>query len=346
ITGGEPTLSPDFYKIMGYLHILNLPFTLYSNGIWNYPQLYIDLFLTLTNLKALVVSLHGHDAETHHQFTRIQCFDQVIQNLQLAHQNGLAFKTNTVFFKQNIRHLNKIAELSRRLGATLTIFSRYYGEPKTLTDLSLEALRSGLQQVEQLVADGYAVTLNNCIPQCFVRNRTRACNAGFTFCAIDVEGNVRPCNHSRIIFGNIFEQAMRDIWKSASAQAWRDAIPQVCRECQVLVHCGGGCRALQEYTPDKIDPLIQAPIQQPLPPKKLRFFSEHKIKSNYLARQEAWGYLLYHENHILPVSEAAKKILDQIEMKLTVAQIQARYGAEVMQLVAALVDRDLITLKL
>jgi radical SAM protein with 4Fe4S-binding SPASM domain len=80
-------------------------------------------------------------------------------------------------------------------------------------------------------------------------------HVGFGYCAagtdrayytFDAVGNVRMCNHSPTILGNILEQPFGEIAESASARDFMAAAPDECTGCRVLRECQGGCKAAAE----------------------------------------------------------------------------------------------------
>lgn len=342
ISGGEPTLSPAFFNIIKKIQQLDIPFIIFTNGIWNNPDKIISLLKSCRQFEGFLLSLHGADAMTHDAFMGVTCFEKVIKNIKLAVKNGFDVHTNTVFSKHNINSYEKLTELIVGLGVQLAVFSRYYGLSIPETDLSDSELKSAIKQINKMAKKGLPVAFNNCIPRCFLKTDTHSCNAGFNFCTIDVDGNVRPCNHSSLSFGNIFEHSIKEIWASGEANQWRRLLPNVCLDCIYLNHCGGSCRAMQEYDINKIDPLIRGPIHK-IPPAKVVYLPENgKPRAKYIARKEIWGYLLFYHQHSLPVSDDAKMLLDEINSQYTMSEIKSIYGMEMVELLAALFERGLI----
>lgn len=106
LTGGEPTIHPDFLSIVEKLHTIG----------YRYIQLQSNLTLTDTKLTAddlansgitnYGVSLHGHTAKIHETFTRMRgSFDKVIHNLQIIANYGKPITLNCVISNANINEL-------------------------------------------------------------------------------------------------------------------------------------------------------------------------------------------------------------------------------------------------
>jgi radical SAM protein with 4Fe4S-binding SPASM domain len=61
--------------------------------------------------------------------------------------------------------------------------------------------------------------------------------------AIDPAGNLRMCNRSKTIIGNLLERDFGEIARGRAVEELADAFPHFCRDCQLYRTCGGGCKA-------------------------------------------------------------------------------------------------------
>ena len=64
--------------------------------------------------------------------------------------------------------------------------------------------------------------------------------------AINYKGDVRFCNHSPHIIGNIWERHIGDILTDPETVARYSEVPSRCKDCALLSRCNGGCRAASE----------------------------------------------------------------------------------------------------
>lgn len=92
----------------------------------------------------------------------------------------------------------------------------------------------------------------------------------FTYCTSDFtrrpvtvsfRGDVRFCNHSPYVLGNIYDKPIGEILTDPDVVARYAAVPDHCRDCALLKRCNGGCRAASEQvfgTFAKPDPLLDA----------------------------------------------------------------------------------------
>jgi len=78
--------------------------------------------------------------------------------------------------------------------------------------------------------------------------KTRVCAAGTerAYYTIDPVGNLRPCNHSPTILGNVRQRNFWDLVDSRTAREFAAARPQFCSGCRLEAACLGGCKAAAE----------------------------------------------------------------------------------------------------
>ncbi len=77
---------------------------------------------------------------------------------------------------------------------------------------------------------------------------------------LDYSGNVRFCNHSPYVMGNIYDRPIGDILSDPAIAARYSGVPERCKDCSLLSRCNGGCRAASEQvygTFDKADPILE-----------------------------------------------------------------------------------------
>jgi radical SAM protein with 4Fe4S-binding SPASM domain len=77
-------------------------------------------------------------------------------------------------------------------------------------------------------------------------------NLRFGFCAAGTErayytldplGNLRPCNHTPTILGNLLEESFADLIAPERMAAFVEAVPAFCASCALRDTCQGGCKA-------------------------------------------------------------------------------------------------------
>jgi radical SAM protein with 4Fe4S-binding SPASM domain len=350
ITGGEPTLHPEFHQIMQSVDALGIPFTIFTNARWKNTGQVIKQLSTLRNLGGLLVSLHGHTAEIHEDFTNTHLsFDQTCQTIQFATQAGLRVHTSTVITRANYRVLDEIAFFSHTLGAKRAVFNRFLGEPTPELDLSNEELRHAIREIENMVhkgfdfTDEFRVRYGNCIPQCFSTSTSSGCWAGVAYCTIDPRGNIRPCNHSPTIVGNILKESLDVLWENETMEGWRELTPDDCIACGAYEQCHGGCRAMREIHPSENDPLMRVKLP-PQPATKIELFELSRPILNCEIFPESFGFTLIRGLSIFPVRSEAQAILDALSGEYTLSDLQRHFGQDGLNFVGELARRGFVRL--
>jgi AdoMet-dependent heme synthase len=260
LTGGEPTLRPDFAQILGSAERMGFPFTIFTNARWSNPEQLVDLLGNASGLECLLVSLHGATASSHQAFTGVQGSSaETLANIRRATQAGLSVTTSTVITHQNHHEIEAILALGRKVGAHRSVFSRYIGPPLPGLEPNPPELRLAVQEVERhrTVSEPGVIKFGTPIPHCFEPNSSNGCMAGFAHITIDPWGNVRPCPHVSMVVGNILEAESLDaILQSQALGDWRAEYLDQCGGCSSRSSCFAQCQALRSLRADDADPLV------------------------------------------------------------------------------------------
>jgi radical SAM protein with 4Fe4S-binding SPASM domain len=346
LTGGEPTLHPEFQSIVEYLDALGVEFVVFTNGRWVEPAALLDVLARARRLVGLLVSLHGARAQSHEAFAGVPgSFEETVENIRRAVARGITVAISTVLTCQALDETAAILELSEELGAHHVVFNRYLGPTIDGITPPPADLARAARGISVMRRQGRAVKFGNCIPQCFVPNESSGCLAGVAYCAVDPWGNVRPCTHSSLVAGNLLEQPVDEIWFSPAMQRFRDAIPPQCHRCSAFAVCHGGCKALaMDLGVDK-DPLAGDPLstdESTTPP--LRLHPDMRPQSRFAVRPEEWGFALLHGNTVFSVRPEAAPVLEALDGQTTLREIEQAFGSPALSLVGSLYQRGLITL--
>ncbi len=347
LTGGEPTLHPHFEGIVAHLRELDIAFSIFTNGCWPEPENLLAFLKPISQLRGLLISLHGANPAAHEAFSGVQgSFKRTVANIRRATEAGLPVTISAVIHRQNLDQFQAILALARDLGADHVAFNRYLGPRDTTVEPTEEQLRQAVLQIEALRQDGARIKFGNCIPQCFVESSSTGCLSGMAYCTIDPWGNMRPCNHSSLKCGNLLEQSVEEAWQSAGMQRWRGMIPTGCHLCVAFPQCHGGCRAMAMELGLEKDPLAGAPLPvKPSPPERITLYEGLRPVGAYQLREEEFGYVLMRGNRIVPVAFVHKAVLDACNGQTTLKEIEAGFGAEGLRLVAMLAGKGVIELR-
>ncbi|GIK38025.1 MAG: hypothetical protein BroJett011_18580 [Chloroflexota bacterium] len=261
ITGGEPTLYKHFTEFTQLLDEYQLGFTLFTNARWPNPEATIGSLQQTEQLKGLLVSLHGQNAPTHEAFTLVTgSFEETIENIKLATQAGIPVTLSTIITRYSYAQSQAVYQLGQELGVRHVVFNRYIGLPQDDCAPTPTQLKQALIDIEAMRVQGALVKLSVTVPQCFHPTSSTGCGAGESFITIAPWGNVKPCNHTPMILGNLRYDSVEQIMSSNQLDYWRNLPLMGCKDCSALSICGGGCRAEAMLNQRSYDALMSGPI--------------------------------------------------------------------------------------
>jgi radical SAM protein with 4Fe4S-binding SPASM domain len=256
LTGGEPLLRPDLPQILEFLQRRHVHVTVISNGRMLKQAVIASLLERGVGLFEL--PLLSHERELHDELSGAPgAWDSVLAamaNIRLQRGQVVAAFVAT---RKNIDHLHETLRLAFAFGARGVMFNRFNPGGRGREHLSellptVDQVRTALE-----VAEAAAVEFNlpiSCsipIQPCLIDIR-RYPHLGFGFCAagserayytLDPLGNLRLCNHTDMILGNLFEHSFADLAAPERISAFTCALPAFCADCDRRLECQGGCKA-------------------------------------------------------------------------------------------------------
>ena len=119
VTGGEPTIRPDFVEIIRYARELDYDVLVQTNGRrLSNPELVRQL--KEFDRVVYCIALHGPTAQIHDAITqRPGSFAQTVQGFRNLYDNGLPYTNKVVLSKLNYRHLPELCAFMLELHANI-----------------------------------------------------------------------------------------------------------------------------------------------------------------------------------------------------------------------------------
>ncbi len=304
ITGGEPLIKKDLIiKIISLFRKNNIKVNLNSN----ITLLDNDIIAFLKDVEVgILTSCPSATPSSFEKLTGTRkyiTFEENIKKLSLA---GVRFTVNMVVTKDNLHEIRSTAERMKELGCRT-----FTASPMELNvDYPRFDLLLSISEVQEVIADllwvqdtlGLRVDILEALPKCVFPETiltekhsflNRKCQAGRTSIAVSCNGDIRPCAHNSVSYGNILNESIEIIWDKMSDWRSLEYIPNECKDCIWLSRCNGGCRtsAKAAYgkwnskdtwatTPPKVAPLIEA--------KQIELRGETllQVNTNYKLREE------------------------------------------------------------
>ena len=259
LSGGEPLLRKDLFEIAEFLFLRRASVNLITNGSLVTEEVVKRLAggrVGIWELPLLSVERAIHDRMSGSQ----GAFDKVtmaIAELKAARQRVVCVLVAT---KLNLPTWRETAELAIALGADGIMFNRFNpggtgGRNIGLLQAGPAELTAAMDEAEEL-SERYQISISCSIamPPCLFDTK-RYKRLTFGFCAagterayytLDPVGNVRPCNHSPTILGNIRQTTFAEMAAGEKMRAFMAARPAFCGGCRYELQCQGGCKAAAE----------------------------------------------------------------------------------------------------
>lgn len=257
LSGGEAILKDGFKDILAYIRskgnslgIYN-PIILISNARAMTRELL--LFFKENNVH-LSMSLPGYTTFERH--TGVDNADGVLEWFRTAKEVGLNATANITVTKLNYHELFETISLALLNGAHDILLNRFlpggrglkYHETLMLKHEQINGMLETAEEVLSL-ARRYG-NVGTEIPLCAIKNLKSLkhvgvgykCAAAKGFFVIDPAGNIRTCNHSPHIVGNVQASPMiidLDYWNLFAESKYK---PNYCNSCKSLAKCDCGCR--------------------------------------------------------------------------------------------------------
>ncbi len=273
MSGGEPLMAQRFNELVLFCRMKGKAVTVISNGtvaVREHYQQLIDL-----GVNAIELPLHSSHPEKHDEMTRHKgSWEKARRSIEVVRDLGGQAVPVIVITKINWEGVGDTLRLLKDMGCRRIMLNRFnLGgngiEQRSRLELTIDELRLTFE-IANSVAEKSDLTLtsNVCTPLCAI-DPSQYPHIAFSQCSLDLKrrpltldviGNVRFCNHSPKIMGNVFRDDLIEMLDSDYARSWQRTIPIFCHKCALWHKCLGGCRAASEQLGQSlqwVDPLLQ-----------------------------------------------------------------------------------------
>lgn len=258
LSGGEPLLRADLPQIVAALWSRHVNTLIITNGTLLTQQ----RIERTPGVGSYEVPLLSYRREVHDRLAQAEAFDRVIQGVLNLRRLGEHFAMAFIATRLNCADLEKTLQLAIALGAEALLYNRMnvaahnYPRLKELLP-SPEMIRENLAVLEDF-ASRYPFPISCSIPlqPCLIDTGPYP-HLHFGFCplggddayfTVDPLGNLRVCNHSSVILGNVLQNSFWDLYRQPYVERFKTEMPVGCLDCpaQVRDRCQGGCKAAAE----------------------------------------------------------------------------------------------------
>lgn len=273
-SGGEPLLLSNVHDLVLRARFKSCKVHVLTNGTLLTDDA-LDNFLQL-GVGAIQIPLLSADASVHDYLTGVSgSHGKALDALRRAGAAGVGVAV-LVITRVNAPGLEKTLSLIGDCGVRTVMVNRF--------NIGGNGIRNARELVpdRQMLQDAFATVetfasahpeirfvSGVCTPLCLL-DMAPYPHIRFTSCSTDLkgrpitvnyDGDVRFCNHSPRVMGNIYERSIGEILTDPEINAWYASVPEECGECALLKRCGGGCRAASEQVYGRfsaMDPILEA----------------------------------------------------------------------------------------
>jgi len=218
--------------------------------------------------------LHSENAVIHDKMAGKEgSFKKVLQSIRYLQRLNTDICVVCVLTKLNIELLRETLVFAESIGIKKFMLARFNIGGRGIEHQeellpSLQQLKSAFQTANDFsMNSSMQISANVCVPCCIIDQKDYP-GIAISHCSsdpmrkpitIDAFGDVRMCNHSPVITGNIFRESIRSIFNSEYVKSWDTTTPLYCRDCVKWEKCRGGCRAASEQLGGSLlaeDPIV------------------------------------------------------------------------------------------
>lgn len=259
-SGGEPTTNfEELIDCIMYSKARNKRVTIITNATL-LDEEKIDILARL-KVDLIEITINSCDEQIHESINGIKgSFNKSIENIRRIQSKGIEVVTPIVVTKYNCKNIRETLEYLKNLGIKRLMINRYNiggegcNKPEDVLP-DFKELKDAFKECNEFAKNNdikmYSLV---CTPHCVLDPKDYP-NIVFSNCSIGNlnrrytltrNGDIRYCNHSPEIIGNVYENKMKEILKSKKLQKWIDVEPKFCRECTKKEECQYGCRAASQ----------------------------------------------------------------------------------------------------
>lgn len=266
ITGGDPIMHPDFWKLMVLLKSKNIPFTIMGNPFHLNDE--ICKMLAVCGCEKYQMSLDGM-RETHDWFRKPGSFDLTLEKVGCLNRAGIRSIIMSTVSKTNMHEIPDTIDAVVQAGVDVYAFSRYvptggevdtsmtpeeYRELLSVCDAKYKAYEAAgcktyfnkkdhLWTLYEYETGAFTLPENAQVGMIYA-----GCNCGNCHITISSNGDVMACRRvmdSKV--ANVFEDRLADVW-ICQMEKYRDYEKfSKCSKCELKAWCRG-CPAVANGT--------------------------------------------------------------------------------------------------
>ncbi len=244
LTGGEPFLHPDFYKILEFCCENFEYVSALTNGTL-VNERDIDIFSKYRDKLLINISLDGPNPEIHDEKRGVKgAFEKVINSIEIFKKAGCFIRVSMSVYPDTVKYIEDTLKLAIEKGANKFVWNSVlpFGRGENIKWQKEEGKE--IFEIENKIIFKYKNFIQ-IIEREEMENmrKYQNCGGGWRSIVIDPEGNIKPCvfiKKEECTIGNIIKENPEDIFKKDKIfKFYKLSLPQkeTCGECENLYYC-------------------------------------------------------------------------------------------------------------
>jgi len=261
LSGGEPLLREDFWKIASHARTRGLLVGLVTNGLLIGER---DIELIKRYGVDVQISLDGSKPKYHNLIRNCDsCFEKVLEQLVKLKENEIPFTVAAVATAETYHDLPALLRLAESLGAKSFRVQPFFPSgrgmahrerldltPETTRYVSRFLLEAAKKSPIEVGGFYFQFILEENPSTITQPCEDGSCSAGTGFAGITHDGYVYPCSHIWAISeDNVLDKPLTEIWANSRLFNFFRSLKRVdtspiCQACGYYSKCKGGCKAM------------------------------------------------------------------------------------------------------
>lgn len=248
LSGGEPFLCKNIFKLGEYANKLGLDVYTPSNGTLINKE-------TIKKIKKakfiyIEISLDFIKPERHDENRGlIGTFNKALNTIRLLKENSVPVVLIAIAFKENYNEIPKLIKLAEKIGVGGVRLLRFRASGRA--DLYKKKFEIPYDKYKKLFGIKPKIPL---VKDTFFNFNSKSklnydffgCPAGRQIISIHYDGTVQPCGFfpkEKFNGGNVRTNSLMDIWNNSRLfKVFRNLNSKFCKNCKNFRKCHGGCR--------------------------------------------------------------------------------------------------------
>lgn len=243
LTGGEPLSKPGFSEILKVATQLFIGVSIGTNGYY-INEKFVNKISEYSRNMVFQISVDG--LETNHDNIRGTkgSFKKAIKAIELLSDANINVIVANTLNKFNFEDIENVTKLVKNKGAKQINYSSTLEAGRARNNNLNEGFNSNkfdsmVRKMDEKYTDESFFVNDDQIDEEIINNKYVSCGAGDTQICIRENGDISPCVHFPLSYGNLLFEEPKDIFNKDRIETFRNVVKPSKKECYDCLKCAG-----------------------------------------------------------------------------------------------------------